>query len=305
MPRLPPLLPTSDIVFQYILGAEENKDLLLSFINAVLLDKGFPEVKDVVLKNPFSLDTWSGGKLAVLDVRAVDEEGRIYDIEIQKSDQEGLVNRFLFYWARLYAGQLRKGKAYHLLKPVICINVLTFRLFEEFRQYHSCFVLKELSEQSEQILTEHLQLHYVELPKLRREPGQARSVLERWLQFFDCSDEKQWEDAMKILAKDPVIGKAHRVFRTVTAQSRARELHEARLKQEWDIASWKYEEREKGRREGLLEGELKGELKGKQEAARRLLALGVDEETVAKGTGLPLAQVRALRRNGGGRRRRK
>jgi len=46
----------SDIVIKYIMGREETKDILLAFINAVLLDAEFDEITEIeiirsILKN--------------------------------------------------------------------------------------------------------------------------------------------------------------------------------------------------------------------------------------------------------------
>ena len=41
----------SDIFARYLLGDEKNKDLLLSFINAVNEDYHLPLLKEVVIKN--------------------------------------------------------------------------------------------------------------------------------------------------------------------------------------------------------------------------------------------------------------
>ena len=47
--------PTSDIFIKYLFGTEENKILLLAFINAVLENSGFSLIKKVELKNTFNL----------------------------------------------------------------------------------------------------------------------------------------------------------------------------------------------------------------------------------------------------------
>lgn len=44
---------TSDIFFKYLLGSEENKDLLLSFLNAVLVDSEFSSLSTEI----FGVDT--------------------------------------------------------------------------------------------------------------------------------------------------------------------------------------------------------------------------------------------------------
>ncbi len=49
------VLPYNDYFVRYLLGDESNNDLLLSFINAVHEDYGFPLIKKVKIMNPFNL----------------------------------------------------------------------------------------------------------------------------------------------------------------------------------------------------------------------------------------------------------
>ncbi|GHV30760.1 hypothetical protein FACS1894167_12110 [Synergistales bacterium] len=48
-------------------------------------------------------------------------------------------------------------------------------------------------------------------------------------------------------------------------------------------------------RRGEAKGEAKGLAKGKAEIAKNLLSLGVDYETIAKATGLSVAEIESLR----------
>ncbi len=67
--------PYTDIFVRYLLGDEANTDLLISFINAVNEDYGFPLVESVIIKNPFNLKDYRHDKESVLDIKAVDENG--------------------------------------------------------------------------------------------------------------------------------------------------------------------------------------------------------------------------------------
>ncbi len=62
--------PTSDFFVRYLLGSEENKDLLLDFINAILIDSGFKPAVKLEIMNPFNLKTFSVSKESILDVKA-------------------------------------------------------------------------------------------------------------------------------------------------------------------------------------------------------------------------------------------
>ena len=89
--------PTSDMFITYLLGSEKNKELLLSFINETLTDSGFPRIVSVTIKNPFNINTFAGEKQSVLDIKATDENNRIYDIEVQTADKGNTKPRFLYY----------------------------------------------------------------------------------------------------------------------------------------------------------------------------------------------------------------
>ena len=127
--------PLSDIFMLYLLGKEENADLLLDFINSVLLDADFDVVKEAKVKNPFNIKSFKFDKSTVLDVKAVDENNRVYNIEVQIIGNEIFANRSLYYWAKLYSGQLRSSKKFDTLKPVICINLLGFNLFKKLTTF--------------------------------------------------------------------------------------------------------------------------------------------------------------------------
>jgi len=118
----------SDFFVKYLFGREQVKDLTISFINAVLDDSGFPIMKSLEIKNPFNLKTFIAEKESILDIKATDESGRPYDIEMQVSGSLFFKSRSLYYWSKLYLLQIGEGERYHLLKPTICINLLDFRL---------------------------------------------------------------------------------------------------------------------------------------------------------------------------------
>ncbi len=47
--------PTSDIFVRFLLGLEENKPILLDFVNTILLDSEFEPAVDLTILNPFNL----------------------------------------------------------------------------------------------------------------------------------------------------------------------------------------------------------------------------------------------------------
>ena len=97
--------PTNDFAFKKTFGSPENKVALISLLNAILT---LPvPIVDVTIENPYNLQDFQNDKLSILDIRAVDQRGAIYDVEMQLSTHSGLVKRIVFYGCEVYAGQLK------------------------------------------------------------------------------------------------------------------------------------------------------------------------------------------------------
>jgi len=270
--------PTSDIYIKYLLGREENKSILLAFLNAVLQKSDFDTIVSVEILNPFNIKEFFNDKETILDVKAKDEKGKIYDIEVQSLSNHLFVYRSLYYWSTLYSSQLLQGELYHLLKPTICINILDFELFHEIPDYYSCFLLKERL--SNKILTDHLVIYYLELEKLINvvPEDKLESIL-----YYLKNEGKEGDIMLETLIKnDPILEKAHNEYEKFTKDAEMRELYESRMKYQRDKNTMIYEAR------------LEGQLEGKIEDAKNLKNLGVDMKIISKATGLSEKEIEIL-----------
>ncbi|MBD3315711.1 MAG: Rpn family recombination-promoting nuclease/putative transposase [Chitinivibrionales bacterium] len=268
--------PYSDFFVRYLLGDEKNKDLLISFLSAVNVDGGFPAVIDAEILNPINLKAYTFDKETVLDVKVRDEMGKSYDIEVQVTERD-FVARSLYYWARLYSSQIEPGTGYHALRPVISVNLLTFKLIEEVDFVHTCFMLME-RRGGILPLTDHALFHFLELPKFTKEK-EFQTSLEKWLAYFKYEGER--EDIMKTLVgEDPVVGKAHGLYEDFTRDRELMEKYEARLKWQLDYNSGMHYAEQKGRAEGREEGREEGTLADKRNVLIRLTnhKWGITEE---------------------------
>ncbi len=91
------------------------------------------------------------------------------------------------------------------------------------------------------------------------------------------------------LMQDEEVAMAIKAYRQVSASEEVRELLEFRMKAERDEATRLSRARKEGRQEGRQEGREQGKL----EAARRMLAAGVDLETVCQALEIPANQLSA------------
>lgn len=173
--------PTVDCVFKAVLGKEENKNLLIHFLNAILQRKGATRIVEVRIANPYNEREFQQGKLSIVDVKAFDRQGRTYQIEIQRAIHAGLAERMLFMWSALYHASLHKGGSFVQLRPVIAIWLLRESLFPHVAAYHLPFGLYNLKHRLR--LTDHLEVYLLQLPNWRliKPRPDAR---DRWLYFF-------------------------------------------------------------------------------------------------------------------------
>ena len=64
--------------------------------------------------------------MTILDIKAVDENGTWYDIEMQIAEQGFYDKRALYYWAKVYSDQIESGDDFDNLRKTIGINILDF-----------------------------------------------------------------------------------------------------------------------------------------------------------------------------------
>ena len=284
--------PLSDIVFKYLLGREETKDLLLSFINSVLEDSDLETMQSLEIRNPFNLKEFKTDKTSILDIKAIDNKGKIYNIEVQNIGDEVFVSRSLYYWAKLYAGQLEESEDYNKLQPVICINVLSFDLIEKPDLLHSCFMAFDKRDK-DLLLSENFQIHFIELKKYQNNLNKLKKTLNDWVCYF-LNEGREEEIVKTVLEHNPLLKKVHREYKKFTLDDQMREIYEYQEKKRKDEKSLINSFYKKGIKEGIKEGEIKGEKKGKIETAQNMLKMKADIHFIHQATGLSIEEIKKL-----------
>ena len=285
-----PLNPMADIFVRYLLGSEGNKDILIDFINAVFTQKGQKPIVEIELLNPFNLRTVRESKESILDVKARDSNGRWINIEIQIDNDGSYANRSLYYWAKNYAGQLGSGEGYGELSPAVCINLLDFEIFPQLPGYHSCFQVTEV-EQPEYVLSEHLQIHFIELPKNQlQSTDQVQNDLDRWCYYFEHEGTVEEEEMTVLLNENQALDRAHQVYRDFTANAELMDMAEAREKWLKDVNTKLRTAEQRGKDEGIQQGMKRA----RREDARKMLDEGFEVRTISRITGLSEQEISKL-----------
>ena len=176
--------PQVDCVFKALLGSENNKPVLISFLNSII--KPVRPIATVEILNPYNDREFIGDKLTIVDIKARDEQNRLYQIEIQLALFPHLPARMLYTWSDIYSSQLQEGENYHTLNPVISIWLLTDTLFPESGTAHHLFQVADLNQRK--ILNDHCALHVLELNKWQT--AETLTAEDQWMLFF--RDAKHW-----------------------------------------------------------------------------------------------------------------
>jgi len=180
--------PKIDCVFKALLGSEENRNLLVHFLNAVLVDDLSAPIAEAEILNPYNDKEFLDDKLSVVDVKAKDSEGRLYQIEIQLLTYRHLPERMVYTWCDIISQQLQSGNDYSLLKPVFSIWLLAENLLPDEAEYAHEY---RLQDRLGRTLADLGGIHLLELKKFTAERIETEE--QRWLKFF--KDGERLDDA--------------------------------------------------------------------------------------------------------------
>ncbi|OWR28181.1 hypothetical protein CDO73_20085 [Saccharibacillus sp. O23] len=297
--------PRNDFLFKRIFGSEENRDVLLAFLNRTFTEANRPTLGEIVLLNPYTDQDSPSDKQSIPDILARTVEGELINVEMQLFNRYDMEKRTLYYWSKQYGSQLVKGQSYSSLRRCVTINILNFSILAN-DLYHSVFHLRE--NRTGIPLSDDLEIHFLELPKLNESTARIREGgLSNWLLFLKGIDPEHWE---VLSMNETELKKAMDTLEFLSQDEKLRMAYEARQKFLRDQASLMEAAKnaeiygfktglEQGVREGIEQGIERGIEQGVQKGiettARRMLRKGMLPTDVTDATELPLERVEQLK----------
>ena len=213
--------PLNDVLFKFIFGKEERKQITIDFLNAVLNPSLGHMIQDLQFSNTEMSPEHDHDKLTRLDVACVLDSGEQVDVEVQVANEKNMSRRTLYYWAQMYLMSLPAGKTYRNLKPCITINLVNFGFLPQ-EDPHAVYGIYN-SDNGHQ-LTKDLAIHFLEIPKYvkqEKKPISEMSKMERWLAYFaNQLDRKGKEELAMSEAAIQNAMEAARIFLNNTAERR-------------------------------------------------------------------------------------
>ncbi len=277
------LNPKIDLVFKKIFGTEQNKNVLKSLINSVLPKD--EQIVEVTIKNPYNEADFIGDKLSVVDIKATDEKGRWYDIEIQIKEQKFYGKRAIFYLSEIFSNtstklsnhQLKESDSYDKLRKTIIISILDFDYFLGDKRYFRRCCYKDFDTGELYPELDFADLYFVELRKFDNELKNIKTTLDRWITFLNKATEYDNENLPNEL-KEPEIIQAMNTIETMSLNAKEREYYESEKKVMRD-------------RDAVMQTAIENAM---IETARGFKADGIPDHIIAKNTGLTIEQIEKL-----------
>ncbi|MGH7598105.1 MAG: PD-(D/E)XK nuclease family transposase [bacterium] len=304
--------PTTDFGFKKLFGEEDNKDITIDFLNALLeletplLDLSFPKTEQL----PQASDQRTG----VFDLLCRDAGGNRYLVEMQKSLLAFIKDRMVYYSTFPIAAQAPKGpKRYQYsppptstlrihdamvaygyeteeetedwiaaaewnyeLKAVYCVAILAYKL----KGSTSAVARGSLRNDQPPHLPFYNKLQFITIELPLFDPRQPEYSLDRrlnkWLYFLKYLPA--FDRIPDIFKNDKIFQKAFWIAAFANFTPEEREQYDLILKRHWDTYAALQSSHDEGWAEGQAAGMAEGQAEGKAEG----IAIG-QAEGVAKG----------------------
>ena len=304
--------PYTDFGFKKLFGTEMNKDLLISFLNA-LFNGREQEITDVEYLNAEHLGEGYGDRRAVFDVYCKTADGSRFIVEMQKAEQEYFKDRRIYYSTFAIREQAVKGKEwnYHL-DDVYTVGVLNFVFPNgEYPSDSLCHEIKLKDVEDNHVFYDKLTFLYLEMPKFTKTEDELETMFDKWM--FVLHNLGRLLDRPKAL-QDRVFKKLFEQAEIAHYSETERRQYFESQKEYWDYYSTMQTALNKGRAEGLKQGRAEGRAEGIEQGraegraegfaegeaneriknAINLKANGVPSELIAKSLGISIEEIEGL-----------
>ena len=272
--------PYTDFGFKLLFGTDMNKELLISFLNALLFKE--ETIKDVTYLNSEQLGTQELDRKAVFDVYCENEKGEKFLVEMQKGEQQFFKDRSVFYSTFPKREQAKRGDWNYELKAVYTIGILNFTFDKDDDNYY-LHEVKLVDMKSQQVFYDKLTFIYLEMPKFNKREEELDSMFDKWMFVL--------RNLSSLLERPRAL--QERIFDRLFEAAEIAKFTRTELSEYWDslrnfrdwysvISTAENKGHMAGREEGLMEGRMEERIKN----ARNMKQLGIATNLIALSTGL-------------------
>lgn len=277
--------PYTDFAFKLLFGTELNKELLISFLNALL--HGEEHIKEITYLNSEHLGTQERDRRAVFDIYCENEQGEKFLVEMQKGEQAFFKDRSIYYATFPIREQAIKGSEWNYqLKAVYTVAILNF-VFDDKDDDYFHHEVKLVDMRTKKVFYDKLTFIYLEMPKFNKTEYELETMFDKWM-FVLRNLSRLMERPVAL--QERVFERLFKAAEIANFDRRELIEYEDSLKNYRDWYSVVSTAEQKGIQKGIQEGEKKKQY----EIARNLKSLGIAPDIIAKTTEMTLKEIAEL-----------
>lgn len=299
----------NDYMFKRVFGSEECKDILMTFLNHIIVGK---RIEDVVFLPTEHLGPTDDDRSAVFDISCRSSDGDEFIVEMQNAAQPFFRDRALFYTCYPIINQaaLAKERYYEdhgntigftwnfYLKPVRFIAITQFAIEHgqgwKSDMYHSSYRLREDS--VGELLHDKLQFIFLELARFNKSEDELETVYDKWMYLFKNMSKLK---SRPVAFSEKDFDRLFEIAEFVNFTPEQFRDYQRSEKMIYDYKNTLDYARQQGLVQGLEQGLEQGLKQGRYEErstiAHRMLDSGFSHSQIVDMTGLTLEEVEQLK----------
>ena len=277
------LNPHTDFGFKRLFCSEFNKELLISFLNAMF--HGEQNVKDVTYLNSEQLGDRIDERRAVFDVYCENDKGEKFIVEMQNIYQEFFKDRTIYYSTFPIREQARRGGDWDFhLNSVYTVGLLNFNFAEgldDARRWHHEVKLMEVD--TKEVFYDKLTYVYVEIPKFNKTEDELETMYDKWMYVL--------KNLSSLMSRPAAL--QERVFTRLFEHAEISKFNSDELRMYEDSVN-AFRDIVNAIRSAEKKKFAEGRAEGLAEIVRAMLAKGMAKDLIAELTGMSVDDINRL-----------
>jgi predicted transposase/invertase (TIGR01784 family) len=270
--------PFTDFGFKKIFGEEENKDLLVDFIQTLMPEKS--NITTINYLKTEKLGRANTERKAIFDLYCENDKGEKFIVELQRAEQDYFKERSIYYSTFAIQEQAKKGKWDYNWQGVYTIAIMDFSFTHSLHKNVKTQVVL-YDEENGMVFTNKLKYIYLEMDKFKKSIEELETYYDKWLFILK---NLHLLDEIPPELREKSFQKLFNVAEIAKYNPKDRQTYENSLKYYRDMENsldlqYKIGQKEKG-----------------IEIAKNFILLGLNDDLIVKGTGLSIEQIETLRK---------
>ena len=267
----------NDEVFKLVFGRESTKDVMIEFLNQVILDRKILDLEFIDKEmHPIERDA----KGTVYDMFCKTDDGSKIIVEVQRRKQPFYPERALYYSTFQIQRQVEAGAEYYDFLPVYVVSILDFVMDDDPQSKVVRTAYRLYEDNSHKLLTDRVTFIFIELPKFTKTVEELDgNILEGM--YFCFKNMTELESRPEVLDHH-VFTKIFDVTELYNMDQDTRDKVLENMTTERDLRNQMIYAREEGREEGITL------------AIKNMAENGLDVEKISEIMKISVADVRAM-----------